>query len=391
MRKSTLLCIAVLLLFQIAPGEAYVLTPDVSLSLSGEYNDNLFLRNTDRESDFITRLSPGIRFSLHSMRSTLQLAYSPDLNYYSSHTDLSNIAHKVFARGSFALSERMNLTIEDTFLLSEETGDLVTLSVTGPLRERREWRVNTLESRIAYRTGGAVTCLLRAAYSDYDRKGTGLSEVKTYRGTGEISYAVSERSTLSVYTRHIKYDYRPGSDAYSQEYTLGISHKLTRTLRLEAQGGVLLSRMEEDGSREAGFSGGGLLSKRFGKGSALLSFQQTIIAGVDDGEPLRTRTIDLTLSRPLSPRWTASFSGSYGTFKSIRDTRVDTGAFRLTPSVAYTLTPRTDIALSYRYLTTHDRIADARDYRVHTATLSLRWNYSAGQQASFPFPMIQEK
>ena len=92
MRRYTVLMIFLLLFFPVKAVMAYEYTLGVSLSLSEEYNDNIFLEHSDRKSDFITYLSPGIDFSLKSINSELRLGYYPVFSYYNSHNKLNSTA-----------------------------------------------------------------------------------------------------------------------------------------------------------------------------------------------------------------------------------------------------------------------------------------------------------
>jgi hypothetical protein len=63
------------------------ITPGVSVR--EEYNDNIFLTRTDREDDFITKISPSLSLRYAIQPIDLSLDYSLDFKFYGEHSDLN--------------------------------------------------------------------------------------------------------------------------------------------------------------------------------------------------------------------------------------------------------------------------------------------------------------
>lgn len=375
MKRYVVMLILAFLFFPAKIAMAYDYTANISLSLSEEYNDNIFLEPSDRDSDFITYISPGIDLSIRSVNSELRLGYYPTFSIYSSHDELNDTAHRFTANGSFKLSERLNFTLSDTFVKSSEASDIRTIPDIGPITGRLERRLHTISGNISYRLRDNLSYILGASYSDTDYKEAGLSEVKTYSGSMGLSYRHSERTTLSANARYIKYDYRPDSDATGQDYSLGITYLITPTLTLGLTGGATITKIEDTGELDTGFSGGVELTKRLKRGEAALSFRQAVIAGVETGVPLRNRTVSLRLTRPITNQLAASITASYSNFKSIETNDYDTNETLLSTDLTYSLRPWASLALSYSYVNSDDKIVNTRDYYNHIVLLTLRLNY----------------
>jgi hypothetical protein len=376
MKSYRVLVIFAILFFSVNMAFANEYTADVSLSLSEEYNDNIFLAHSERESDFVTYISPGIDFSLRSPNSELKLGYSPTFSYYSSYNELNSTAHRFSANGVLTLSKRLSFTITDTFVKSSEIRDIRAIPDLGPITGRIERTLHTIGSGISYSLRDNLSCILNASYSDVDYKEPGLNEVKTYSGNIGLNYRRSERTTLSANVRYVKYAYDLSSDAAGQDYTLGITYTLTPTLTIGVTGGAKITKIDETGESATDFSGGADLTKRFERGVAALSYRQAVIAGIETGAPLRTRTVSLRLTRPVTNQLTTSISALYSNFESVETTGVDWDEIGFNTDLTYNFSPGASLALSYNYVDTNNKIVGTRDYYNHIIFLTLRVSYS---------------
>jgi len=380
MKKFVVISFFVFLFFSAKTVFAYEYTPELSLSLSEEYNDNIFLAHTDRVDDFVTYITPGIGLSIKSVNSELRLAYSPTFSYYKSNEDLNETSHRFMANGNFKLSNKLSLTLMDNFVKSSEISDIRAISDVGPITKRSELTYNIVSGNISYKLRENLTYTLGAFYFYTDYKEPGFSEVKAYSGNMGLDYRSSERTTFSASAVYTKYDYRPDSDATEQDYTLGITYILTPTLTAGITGGLAVTKIEDTGESDTGFIGGVTLTKKFEKGQAVLSYRQSVIAGTQTGVPTRDQTVGLSLTRTLTNKWNASLSASYSNYKSIETNDVDTDETFFTAGLTYNFTPwanlRPNLTLSYTYADSDDKITNTGDYYNNIVFLTLSLSYS---------------
>lgn len=380
MKRFVVVPFFVFLFFSAKMVSAYEYTPEFSLSLSEEYNDNIFLAHTDRVDDFITYITPGIGLSIRSVNSELRLAYSPTFSYYKSNEDLNETSHRFMANGNFTLSNKLSLTLMDNFVKSSEISDIRAISNVGPITARRELTYNTVSGNISYKLRENLTYRLGASYFFTDYKEPGVTEVKAYSGNMGLDYRSSERTTLSANAIYTKYDFRPDSDATEQDYTLGVTYILTPTLTAGITGGLAVTKIEDTGKSDTGVIGGVDLTKRFEKGEAALSFRQAFIAGIQTAEPVRQRTASFRLLRPITNKWTTSLSASYSNFKSVETSVENTDETLFTAGLTYNFTPwanlRPNLTLSYSYADSDDKITNTRDYYNNIVFLTLSLSYS---------------
>lgn len=381
MKKYVVIFVVILLfIFSAKISNALEYTVDLSLALSEEYNDNIFLTH-DRVSDFITRVSPGISLTARSVTSEMRLGFAPTFNFYSDNSDLNYTGYSFTGSGLFRLSEKMSLNITETYLQSKDPVDrrgIVDIINLGPQFGLAEYRVNVTSAILSYRLRGNLIYTLGATYSSVDYKEPGFSDVKIYSGNMGLTYIQSDRDTFTASARYSKYDYRPTSDATDQVYTLGVTHRFTPTLTLGVTGGVVITKIEDTGATSTDFSGGVDLTKTFERGMATLYYRQTVTAatGSDAGQPLRAQTAGLRVSRDLAEKWTGSLTAAYTKYKSTEppDVKIDETAFGA--GLTYNFRHWATLTLSYYYLNHNDKILNAADYNNNIVLLTLRLAYS---------------
>lgn len=79
-----------------APAAEKAVQPSITASL--EYNDNIFASRSDREEDYITRVTPGFAARYEAARATVNASYFFDWINFARHGDQSLEAHKAALR-----------------------------------------------------------------------------------------------------------------------------------------------------------------------------------------------------------------------------------------------------------------------------------------------------
>jgi hypothetical protein len=368
------------LLFAVNAFAATEYTVEPFLSLSEEYNDNLFLKRSDRISDFISNVSPGIALSAKSINTDLRLSYFPTFSFYSSHHELNDTAHHATANGAFKLSERLNTTLTFSYVRSSETSDITVIPDIGPVTIRAEWEYLTVGGGASYRLTDKLFYVVNLSYYNADTNAANLNKVKTYSGNTGLTYRSSEKTTFSATATYIKYDYNPGSDATGQNYLLEVTRILSPSVTVGASAGAIITKIQDRGNSDVDFKGGVNLRKTFERGEVSLSYNYGVIPSVESETPLRYQVVNLSFSKPFTEKFATSASASYSNYKSIRpatdaDNR-DTNEIRVNTALAYSFSPAVNLALSYSYTNSNDKIDTNRDFQNNIVLLTLRVVYS---------------
>jgi hypothetical protein len=375
MKKYLIVPIMLFFYLSINPALAYEYTAGLSVSLSEEYNDNLFLASSERESDFITHISPGINFSAKETTSEFSLTYVPTFMYYSSSDELNDTAHRFTGNGNFTVSQRLSLTIADTFVKSSETNAFFDIPDTGPITERVERSLHTIGGGLSYKLSEHLSYSLGLSYADADYKEPGFDEVKTYSGNMGLLYQWTGQTSLSVNARFYKYDYRPRSDASQQGYTLEVTHRFSPTLTSVIAAGANITKIDDTDETDTGFEGSISLAKTFQTGEAALLYRQSVISGIESGEPLRVQSVEVRILKNITNNFKASASASYNHYDSVSAGDVERDETRFSTDVSYKLTSWANMSLTYRYLDSDDKIGED-DYYNNVILLSFDLIYN---------------
>jgi len=91
-----------------------------SLELSGEYDDNILLTNTDKISDFIWIISPGILLEIPGKTYSVRLGYRADILEYTDNSQLDTVHHNVLADAQYNFPWNLSLRLSDRFIITDD-------------------------------------------------------------------------------------------------------------------------------------------------------------------------------------------------------------------------------------------------------------------------------
>jgi len=126
------------------------LTPRISLSEL--YDDNIYLDNTNEESDYLTTVSPGINLTMSSQRTSLSLDYSPTWVWYDKNDQNDTVRHAGTLAFGQEVSQHIRFNLTDTYIRSEEPLE-TTEGVESARSTRNTYQRNTGTAGLRYQFG----------------------------------------------------------------------------------------------------------------------------------------------------------------------------------------------------------------------------------------------
>ena len=103
------------------PSQRLTLTP--SLSLGERYDDNIFTTQTDKQHDFITVLSPGIRAQYFPTAPTLgtqfDFNYRADIEFFADHSSQNNVGHTLSLTLASPLAPSLDVSLREFLLITD--------------------------------------------------------------------------------------------------------------------------------------------------------------------------------------------------------------------------------------------------------------------------------
>ena len=103
------------------------------ISVQGLYDDNLFLTQDNKTSDFITTISPGLKYKNEGPAYKFDLGFDLGMNFYASHSDLNYISYNGHLDTSYSFTPRWTVKLYDTITRSRNNLQSYTLpTAAGP-------------------------------------------------------------------------------------------------------------------------------------------------------------------------------------------------------------------------------------------------------------------
>jgi uncharacterized protein (PEP-CTERM system associated) len=109
---------------------AYRTTLQPSLTISEEYTDNVNLTEDNRESDWITVISPNFVLNVAEKNRELNLSYAPGFTYYAENEEDSTIRHTGSLNAWSQLTKHLELNFDNFFSRTEKPYETIILALS---------------------------------------------------------------------------------------------------------------------------------------------------------------------------------------------------------------------------------------------------------------------
>lgn len=256
------------------------------ITVTQEYDDNIFLDKTDTESDYITTVSPQIGLSVSSELNSFQITYAPTLVYYNNRSEEDTIRHRSTLDLGQNIGKFVRLNLTDTYYRTED-----------PFEADRE------------------TQTVRRNRNLYERNDANLSLVYRF-GTGD---------SLSMGYRHsiLENEDPTIDDALQQVISAGLSHRLSSGNNFGINFQYTKSEFNRDdgtapGDNFTGYTISPSYSLRFDpRTTASINYSLAVRDFEGASEDYRTHNSGIGLSHSFSQ--STSFSGNIGYFIQDRE------------------------------------------------------------------------
>jgi hypothetical protein len=342
-----------------------------------EYNDNIFLSNSNRESDFITAFTPGLTLTAQQPGFNLTAGYNVTAEIYAQHSELNNAAnrHNFLASVSYAGTPRLTLGLTEVFAYDKNSN---AASVEGVSSGRRGTMSNVFAPTMDYQLTQRTTWRVLASYGLERFSGSGGRDADTYRfGTG-LAFTVTPRFNLTGGYDFGYFDIEDEEKATTHTPRLGGTYQLTPTLSASLSGGPSF-RIAEDGDTSVSPSISASLSQTTSWGSMSLSYSRAIstssgLGGTSDNQTIAGDLTVSTLARGLA----VSFTPRYMTFEASGGSQLrgNVNALTLNLSLRYQLARYVSLVGGYTFFDQHaDGSGQSFDASQNRVTLGLQFGY----------------
>jgi predicted porin len=355
-------------LFNPPPPQGWLsITP--SLTLSGEFNDNVELESSGKASDFFIAFIPGVTVSVQRPRYRLLAGYyvSGDFSTRDGDFDFGS-RHRFFADLSYAITPHLQFTLSDGLVKDRDT-NTVTTSASATAGRRDAFR-NTLTPRLRWQATPSTGFGLFASYSllrfedTNDGSQSSSRDSDTYRLGVDADHRLTARLTgsLDFAAAYLDVEDQPTTRTYTPR--AGLSYEVTPTLRASASAGP--SFIDIDGDNEIRPAVSATLAQLFKFGSVRIGYRRAVIAEGDG--PAEEQSVFASLIVPTLVRGLQfSFTPRYSMIERdlTRDETTDRNVLTLNLRATYQLARNISLIGSYTFFKqTEDRQGDIDQNRV---------------------------
>lgn len=214
--------IAVAILFFAAPAFAWKLELTPRFYVSEEYNDNVYLTNSNEEEDFITGIGAGFTLETATKHSTLTLDYDPKYHYFAQLTELNFWEQKANLLYEWELTRHTALRVRDRFAYTEDpffVTDVIITEFKGikkvdftVRKDRRPYTSNTASATLTHKTRSKNTIELDYLHSVLKNDDEEIEDNERHSPSVEIGYKMTPHNTLDFLAEYTRGDFEESED-----------------------------------------------------------------------------------------------------------------------------------------------------------------------------------
>jgi len=208
-----------------------------SITLSEEYTDNVF-GSTDRRSDFITRLLPGIAATYKAPLWDWNLGYTFDYRYYAQNSRSADTSNNINANGLVRIiDEKLFLQLSDTYkqVSLDVTRDTTNDSLNG---NQTDQNIGTVSPYLVLRPATNLVLKIGYRYINTWYKDPASVSKQDHQGFINLAYDFSPKiifTTDYTFTNELP---ETGNSFYRHEVLAGPRYEYADKSFIFAQGGV---------------------------------------------------------------------------------------------------------------------------------------------------------
>lgn len=349
------------------PEMGLVVTPFVTLSTL--YDSNIFAAPSQRETDTILRLSPGVGVGYRSTRSAFNFLYTFDSERYSKHSDLNSWhARQVgLIGGTYAFTNRFTGGLSGNYVETYYPGELA--PVSGIVLTR------TRATHISFRPTARYQFNHRtlANFFFYRAREDVSGGVTNYISTasGAVNRDLTRRDRLIFQYQMYWYDFSTGTSPISRVFTVGWRREVSRDVSLTLVAGP----RNTDGRTIADIYGA--ISHNTPSTTQTFAYTRSQISLAGQAGVFDTRFLVGIFDFRPTPRWSFQIEPSY---YRVSQGNEDAKGYRLGFAARYWFARDWSVSLSYDYSRQHGVLASANDELIlrNVAALSLTWALPTG-------------
>jgi hypothetical protein len=282
-----------------------------SLTLSAEYNDNIFLSSGNRKDDVVFGITPGVTLTMRRPNYRLSTGFRASGQLYLDESELNDFGKstRFFADWSYQMSPTVSFALVDDFVYSRDSSEITSggVSVGG---QQDAWR-NTITPSARWQATQNTGLSLYASHTIIRLEENTESErdSDTFRLGLIADHQLTARLTGTLGIEGAYIDASGEPSAWGVTPKVGLSYAVTPTLRVFGNAGPTFLERGSDTSVTPAVSVG--LTQTYKFGFLQLGYDRAVTAdtiGVSDSQIFFGSLVVPTLLRGLQLEFTPRYA-----------------------------------------------------------------------------------
>lgn len=305
-----------------------------TLTITGVYDDNVFLDNNRRESDYIIAVTPAARLILESTTYRWTAGYSFTAEKYFDHSELSSPFQRqhFFIEGSHRVHPRFTLTLSEVFVESKDTNLLADQGVS---IGRQTSRSNVFSPGFRWQFAPRTSLTAGVSYQLQRFDGTAAVDSDEYRVSFDIHHDFTSRFTGSIGYEGRYIDVQGQAGTITHTPRLGVIYRFTPSLTATVRAGPTLIVTRDETTLSSFVDA--RLAQVFGWGSASVYVDRSVGTASGLGSTTENTSFGAVVQATLR-RFELELAPRYTITESVGSNAVDVHSLTVDLRVAYRLT-----------------------------------------------------
>ncbi len=326
-----------------------------SVSVQGQYSNNINYAVTNKISDFIFGVSPGAAFNYTTEVGNLQGLLSLNEWQYVKETQYDHLDQSYQINGGYQLLPRLGFTMQTAYIVNSTLQQA--LKTTGVITSHVPQSYITLGPGISYALTERLTATMAYAYNQVTSPDPQFTNYNTQQGNLSLSYPLNNgKTTIGGTVTAGETGYANNDVTRQGGIYLSADHKFSEVLGIKLLGGLdYLSTnntsvvsspaspffsVSPQLGRQSSFEPHIEVSatRRWTSTSLSLGYQRTQPA-TGLGTPTTFNSVSLSLSHDFTARLSGSLAGNYYSSQPINASgSFQTSYYQLNPALSYKVT-----------------------------------------------------
>ena len=286
------------------------ITVTPSLTLSGEYNDNIFYSMRNRRDDAIFSITPGVTLTMRKPNYRLSAGFHTSGEFYLNESELNDFGKstRFFADWSYQMSPNVSFAVAEDFIYSRDSNAITSSGVS--VGRQDAWR-NTITPSVRWQATPNTGFNLYASHTiiRLDENVEDERDSDTFRLGLTADHRLTARLTGTAGIEGAYIDTSGEPKAWTVTPRVGLSYIVTPTLRVFGSAGPTLLDRDGDTSVSPAVNVG--LIQTFKFGLLQVGYDRAVVAetiGVVDRHAFFASLVVPTLQRGLQLEFTPRYS-----------------------------------------------------------------------------------